>query len=57
MKTGKDVTRAINVGGETLEEVLHYVKHYTSDLEEALGCKLKQKSPVLVEIIGGKIAK
>lgn len=54
MKSSKGDTRAINVSGETVEEVVHYVTHYRADLEEALGVKLKDKSPVLVEIIGGK---
>lgn len=55
MKTAKGRTRAIALTEcGTVEETMQYVKEHRKDLETALGEPLKAKSPVLIEIIGGK---
>tara|TARA_R110000823_G_scaffold261418_9_gene382182 strand:- start:3230 stop:3436 length:207 start_codon:yes stop_codon:yes gene_type:complete len=55
MKTLKGRTRVIALTGcGTVEDTMQYVKEHRKDLEDAIGAPLKAKSPVLIEIVGGK---
>ena len=57
MRDAKDKTRILGLNSKSVSSAMIYLSQSRNEIEEALGCKLKPKSAILLEVRGGRYGK